>query len=122
MSYPSTIAGLNQLSDLEKREVYSTIVPIELLEMFEIHPEMKDKDGRELLVLNCPPDSSSAELALYTHHQAEDPILFGHITDTIHGQIHILLYGMNDVRTQRFDVDRLTKNRLGFDDCDGGTA
>lgn len=117
MNLPSTISGINQLSEDLKRAAYTRIIPPELLKINDIRPDMKDSDGRDLLILNCPPDSSSAELALYHEYQAEDPILFGHITDTIHGQIHILLYGMNDVHTQRFDVDRLpdgTKTNFGI--------
>jgi hypothetical protein len=117
MSFPSTIAGLNHLPEDQKREIYSRIVPHELLELFGISPDMKDKNGEELFSMNCPPDTSDAELRLFHSKDAQDPILFGHITDTIHGQIHILLYGMNDVRTPRFDVDRLpdgTKTNFGI--------
>ncbi len=116
MNFPSTIAGLNQLPEDEKRATYAKIIPPELLELFSISPELQDADGHDLLVLNCSPGSPSAELALYHQRQAQDPILFGHITDTIHGQIHILLYGMNDVHSTRFDVDRLpdgTKTNFG---------
>ena len=116
MNFPSTISGLNKLPDGEKREVYTRIIPPELLTMFNIQPDLLDNEGRDLLSLICPANSSSAELALFHEFGAEDPILFGHLTDTIHGQIHILLYGMNDVRRQRYDVDRLpdgTKTSFG---------
>jgi len=36
-----------------------------------------------------------------------DPLLYGHLTDTLNGQIHILLYILNDPASPRFDVDRL---------------
>ncbi|MCJ7717292.1 MAG: hypothetical protein MUO54_12345, partial [Anaerolineales bacterium] len=107
MSFPSTIAGLNQLPADQKRETYAKIVPPELLDIFQIEEDLRDQEGRDLFKLDCPPGASDAELALYHHAECDDPILFGHITDTIHGQLHILLYGMNDVNTTRFDVDRL---------------
>ena len=116
MRFPSTIAGLNQLPADQKRETYSQVIPPELLSQYQIPQNLIDAHGHDLFIMDCPADSSSAELALYHEAGAVDPVLFGHITDTIHGQIHILLYGMNDVLSPRFDVDRLpdgTKTSFG---------
>ena len=116
MSFPSTIAGLNQLPADQKRETYAQIIPPGLLSQYKIGQDLKDSQGQDLFVMHCPAGSSSAELAFYHQADAKDPILFGHITDTIHGQLHILLYGMNDVQSPRFDVDRLpdgTKTSFG---------
>jgi acetoin utilization protein AcuC len=46
-------------------------------------------------------------------HQVDfpDPILYGHLTDTITGQIHILLYILNDPESPRYDVDRMPDGR-----------
>lgn len=107
MSLPSTIAGLNQLPADKKRDIYQNIVPSELLELFNVREDLRDSQGRDLIQLHCPSGSSDVEIALYHSAEAQDPILFGHITDTIHGQLHILLYGMNDVNSTRYDVDRL---------------
>jgi hypothetical protein len=115
MSFPSTIAGLNQLPQAEKRETYAKIIPPELLELFHINEDLCDDQGRDLFVMDCPPNSSDVELALFHQANAEDPVLFGHITDTIHGQLHILLYGMNDIFSPRFDVDRMPDGtKTGF--------
>lgn len=107
MGFPSTIAGLNELSPDQKRETYSKIIPPELLVMYGVSEDLRDQKGRDLFQLNCDPGTADAELALYHQADAPDPIIFGHITDTIHGQIHILLYGMNDVMSPRFNVDRM---------------
>lgn len=115
MSFPSTIAGLNHLPDQEKREIYAKVVPPELLELFKIPPDMVDENEQDLFRLDCRPGSTDAELALYHQAGAQDPVLFGHITDTIHGDLHILLYGMNDVKTRRFNVDRMPDGtKTGF--------
>jgi hypothetical protein len=117
MSLPSTIAGLNDLPVEIKRETYSKIIPPELLTMFNIPSDLIDATGVDLFQLNCEPGSSDVELALYNSSDAQDPIIFGHLTDTIHGQLHILLYGMNDVNTPRFDVDKHpdgTKTNFGY--------
>ncbi len=116
MSLPSTIAGINQLSAQEKRETYAKIMPPELLELFNIRPDLRDQQGNDLFKLKCNPGAIDAQMALYHQAGASDPVLFGHIADTIHGQLHILLYGMNDVGSPRFDVDRLpdgTKTNFG---------
>ena len=116
MSFPSTIAGLNQLPADQKRDTYAKILPPELLKIFHIEENLRDQEGRDLFKLDCPPGASDAEISLYHHVEAIDPVLFGHITDTIHGKLHILLYGMNDVNSTRFDVDRLpdgTKTSFG---------
>jgi hypothetical protein len=117
MSLPSTIAGINELTLDQKRETYSKVIPPQLLELFDVSPDLHDQDGRDLFHLNCEPGSSDVELALFHKIDASDPIIFGHITDTIHGQLHILLYGMNDVNTPRFNVDRMpdgTKTSFGM--------
>ena len=51
------------------------------------------------------------ELALYHRANFPDPILYGHLTDTINGQIHVLLYILNDPDSPRFDVDRMPDGR-----------
>lgn len=111
MAPPSTIGKINHLPQAEKRAVYARVIPPELLETFDIPADFYDAAGRDLLELDCPAGTSDAELALYHNHNAEDPVIFGHITDTTQGQLHILLYGLNDPRTPRFDVDRLPDGR-----------
>ena len=62
------------------------------------------------------PGSSDVEMSLFHEHDFPDPILYAHLTDTINGQIHILLYILNNPASQRFDVDKLpdgTPTRFG---------
>ncbi len=116
MPSPSTIGGINSLPFPQKRSLYAQVIPPELLDKFNIPSSLVDQEGRDLLELDCPSGSTDAELALYHRHDIPDPVLFGHITDTIQGQLHILLYGLNDPTTQRYNVDRLpdgTKTDFG---------
>jgi hypothetical protein len=112
MSTPSTIGGINLLPRGEKRRVYARIIPPEITQRFHINPFLTDIDGHDLLHLNCPTGSTSAELSLFHKHDFPDPILYGHITDTINGQLHILLYVVNDPDAPRFDIDRLPDGTL----------
>lgn len=102
-----TINGVNRLPDAEKREIYTRLIPPELLEKFSLSPDAYDSDSRDLVSLNCLPGSSSAEMKLRHQVDFPDPLLYGHITDTLNGQIHILLYILNDPTSPRFDVDRM---------------
>lgn len=103
----STISSVNRLPFSEKRRIYSLLIPPEIFDRFHLNPFLFDTEGNDLLRLNCPPGSSSAEMELRHRVDFQDPILYGHITDTLNGQIHILLYILNDPTSPRFDVDRL---------------
>jgi acetoin utilization protein AcuC len=63
--------------------------------------------GDDLLALNCSADRTNTEMALYHQPGFPDPVLYGHITDTITGHVHVLLYILNDPTSPRFDVDRM---------------
>jgi hypothetical protein len=116
MTNPSTLATINLLPQVEKRAIYARVIPPELLDQFHLSPWLVDKYGKDLLHLNASSGSSSVELSLYHKHGFPDPILYGHITDTINGQLHILLYILNDPDSPRFSVDCLpdgTPTRFG---------
>jgi hypothetical protein len=121
-----TIQGINMLPPDEKRLIYSRVVPPELIEFLRkecgsvIDSNLRDEQGRDLLWLRCPPNSTFVEMKLYqnadTYVQGErdkcgpggefaDPVLYGQITDTVTGQLYILLYIVNDPTSPRFNVD-----------------
>jgi acetoin utilization protein AcuC len=113
--HPSTIGGINLLPDAEKREIYSRSIPFELLERFNI-PPLDSIRIANFLQFKFAPGSSDVEINLFHEPRFPDPILYGHLTDTINGQIHILLYILNDPDAPRFEVDRMpdgTMTRFG---------
>lgn len=103
----STISAINRLPAHEKRAIYARTIPRELIQKYKINPYMVDQQGRDLLRLDCSVNSTSTEIWLYHKYGFPDPVLYGHITDTITGQIHILFYVLNDPEAERFDIDRL---------------
>ncbi len=111
MTQPYTIGGINQLPEDEKHKIYCDLIPRELLERFSLPRSFVDAQGRSLLQAKWAPGNPSVELALF--HQADfpDPILYGHLTDTVTGQIHVLLYILNDPNSPRFDVDKMPDGR-----------
>jgi len=102
-----TIGQINLMSNIEKREIYARLIPAVLIERFNLNPFLYDRDGNDLLQLVCPAGSISAEMKLTHRKDFNDPILYGHITDTLSGNLHVLLYILNDPDSPRFDVDRL---------------
>ena len=101
-----TISTINALPPQEKRAVYARLIPAELLERFQLTPDLISPNGEDLLHLSGREDGTDSEMALYHQAGFPDPVLYGHITDTITGHVHVLLYILNDPISPRFDVDR----------------
>lgn len=108
---PSTIGGINLLPEAEKRKLYGQIIPQELLERFKLPPRDSIRFPN-FLKLKCEPGATDVEMYLFHEQRFPDPLLYGHLTDTMNGQIHILLYILNDPDAPRFDVDRLPDGTL----------
>jgi len=101
---PSTISAINLLSEPEKRQIYSRVVPQALLQHFNL-PALDTSRGSALLQFKATPGTSDVEMRLYHEARFPDPILYGHLTDTLTGQIHVLLYILNDPDSPRYNVD-----------------
>ena len=92
---PSTIGGINRLPEEEKRQIYSRVIPRELLDHFNM-PALNSIRLQSLLKFDFEPGSTDVEMSLFHELRFPDPILYGHLTDTMNGQIHVLLYILND--------------------------
>jgi len=101
---PSTIGGINRLSEDQKREIYARYVPRELTQKFSLPDLVHNSD---LMKFRYAEGSSDVEMMLYHKVDFPDPVLYGHLTDTLNGQIHVLLYILNDPDSPRFDVDKM---------------
>lgn len=112
----TTISGINNLSHREKRDIFTKLIPPQLLNHFQLNSSLIDSNGNDLLSLRSYPGTSTAEMKLHHLIGFQDPILYGHITDTLNGQVHVLLYMLQDPNSPRFDVDKLmdgTPTRFG---------
>lgn len=103
---PSTIGGINLLPDPEKRAIYAKYIPQTLLDKFSL-PPLTSAAGYNLLQFRFAKGSTDVEMRLYHKLEFPDPILYAHLTDTMNGQIHVLLYILNDPDAPRFDVDKM---------------
>jgi acetoin utilization protein AcuC len=108
---PSTIGGINLLPEAEKRKIYGQIVPAALIERFKLPPLDSIRAGN-FLQIRGEPGKTDVEMYLFHEQRFPDPLLYGHMTDTMNGQIHILLYILNDPDAPRFDVDRMPDGSL----------
>lgn len=103
---PFTIGAINLLPETEKRAIYSRYIPSSLLERYNV-PPLTSAAGYNLLQFRFASGSTDVEMRLFHKMDFPDPILYGHLTDTLNGQIHILLYILNDPDSPRYDVDRM---------------
>src|SRR5512133_14804 len=101
---PSTIGGINKLAEEEKRAIYARYIPREILQKFDILDPTRNK---ELLRFRFAAGASDVEMSLFHKADFPDPVLYAHLTDTMNGQIHVLLYILNDPAAPRFHVDRM---------------
>lgn len=101
---PSTIGGINKLPEDEKRTIYGRYIPKELIEKFNLPDPVRD---RGLLQFRFASGASDVEMMLFHQEGFPDPILYAHLTDTMNGQIHVLLYILNDPAAPRFSVDKM---------------
>jgi hypothetical protein len=101
---PSTIGGINKLPEIEKRRIYARYIPDELIHMFGL-PELVN--NHDLLKFRYADGSSDVEMMLYHRAGFPDPVLYAHLADNLNGQIHVLLYILNDPDAPRFDVDKM---------------
>lgn len=102
--HPSTIGGINKLDESEKRAIYARYIPKELVQRYHLSDLANNKD---LLRFRFASGASDVEMMLYHQPGFPDPVLYAHLTDTMNGQIHVLLYIINDPDSPRFDVDRM---------------
>jgi hypothetical protein len=103
----SSISTVNLLPPEQKRKIYQAVIPKDIYDLFNLPKTLVDSSGNDLLGLKCPEGTSSVEMSLFHRHDFPDPVLYGHLTDTLNGQVHILLYILNDPNSPRYDVDRM---------------
>ena len=90
---PSTIGGINKLPEDEKRAIYSRYIPKELIQKFNLSDLTNNED---LLKFRFLAGSSDVEMMVYHQKDFPDPILDDHLSDSMNGQMYILLYILND--------------------------
>ena len=101
--YPATIREINSLPEVEKREIYLSLIPPWIMEAYQIDPT---RDGAYAQVRYMTPTGSRAmELDVRRNPADPDPLLYMNMADTFNHQLLVLLVVVNDPDAQRFNVD-----------------
>jgi len=111
-----SITAINLLPPAARRAIFARLVPAELTEQVGISADLQDARGIDLLEVRGGQAAPDVQIILRHEVDAADPVLYAHLTDTLHGQIHILLYIINDPDSARYDVDVMpdgTPTRFG---------
>lgn len=111
-----SIAGINKLSYEEKRAILLPLIPEELFRRLSLPRNLIDPNGNDLFQIKGQTGEQDLELKIFHQFGFEDPVLYNHMTDTIHHQIHVLLYIMNDPHSPRFDTNIMpdgTRTKFG---------
>jgi len=108
---PLSIAGVNRLARDEKEALYASLIPAELLSRFGIGPDLCNAESESLAEFRCAEGATDVVVIVRHAVTAVDPVLYAHVTDTVSGQIHVLLFVVNDPTSPRFDVDRMPDGR-----------
>lgn len=107
MAMSRSIAGINHLAPGERDRIYATFIPPVLWERFRINPTtFSDEGGSRLLTVTPGADGTVVEVDLRHALGAQDPLLYAQVADTVNGQIHVMLYVINDPTSARFETDR----------------
>ncbi len=106
-----SIGAINYLSAAERRAIYARFVPPELSEQLGLSPQLRDATGADLLEVRGERGAPDVQVILRHQTGARDPVLYAHLADTVHGQVHVLLYIINDPASPRFDVDVMPDGR-----------
>ncbi len=108
-----SIGQINNLPREQMQQVYRYLLPPEILQRFAINPEtLADEQGRPLF--ECRPGILYVKLALYHAWQAEDPVLYVQLADTLNNQIEVVLLIVNDPFAERFNTDRMPDGTATF--------
>jgi hypothetical protein len=102
-----SITAINRLEQETKEQIYLNLIPQELKTTLSLPEDLIDENGRPLYDLRCQSGATDVSLSLWHKYGFLDPSLYVHLSDTITGQIHVLLYVVNDPNTTRFDVDKM---------------
>jgi len=114
--WPSSLRGINALDPPQKEAIYFTLIPDWVYTRFGIDPLTHTINGKKVVHLRAPENSRAMELSIFHHPEAEDPVLYLNMADSLLGQLMVLLVVMNDTESRRYDVDRLpdgTPTNLG---------
>jgi hypothetical protein len=102
-----SLRQINRLPVPTKEEIYRHLLPQELLARYGIDPDgLCNAEGNRLVTFTCPEGSQMVEVDIRPECGFPDPLLYLELTDTRLNQIEVLLFAVNDPKSERFETDR----------------
>ena len=105
MSWPTSIREINGLPDEEKHTIYQTLLPDWLFTSYMMDRESLRIEGQEVVRFRCPTGSRALEIFVKHHPTDADPMLYLNMADTFNNQLLVLLVVVNDLDSERYNVD-----------------
>ena len=98
---------INALPTPVKEGVYRRLLPLQVLSEWGIDPEtLCDDKGNRLVTFTCPSGSRIVEVDVRPQVGFPDPLLYLELSDNRLNQIEVMLFVVNDPRSERFETDR----------------
>jgi hypothetical protein len=115
MSFPSSIRGINDLPEDEKRAIYASLLPEWLFEQYHIDRITLLRHGYPAVIFRDAAGTRSVEIIVKRHPAEIDPVLYLNMADTFNHKLMVLLVVVNDPDAPRFNTDvDLHGNRTHF--------
>jgi hypothetical protein len=105
MVWPNSIREINDLQDEEKRGIYKTLLPPWLFTDYDMDQTSLTLDGEQAVFFRYPPGSRALEISVKLRLTDVDPLLYLNMADTFNNQILVLLVVVNDLSSERFNID-----------------
>jgi hypothetical protein len=101
-----SIYAINSLTEKEKERIYGVLIPPELFLRYEIDPEtLKGKNGEKLVTIWGSSGLPFMRIEMKRKLADQDPVISVDLSDTHHRQIELSFIIINDVESERFNID-----------------
>lgn len=103
--WPSSIREINDLPEDQKRNIYRFLLPEWLFTNYGVDYDTLMVDGQPAVHFRCPKGSRAMEISVRHCVSSIDPMLYLNMADTFNNQLLVLLVVINDLESQRFNID-----------------
>ncbi len=103
--WPTTLREINDLPERTKQAIYEMLIPPWVFARFGVEPERLLAGEKPAIEIRCPSSSHAMELIIKPDPDAQDPLLYLHLADSLNYQLQVLLLVINNPDGPRFNID-----------------
>jgi len=101
----TSLRRMNSLPAGLKERVYASLVPLDLLTTYGVHPvTLLDREGNKAFRFDFPPGKGTVKIEFKRSASENDPIVFIQISDTLYNQVEFEWIIINDPDSERFQI------------------